>query len=429
MAPAAAVSPPQRNPPLDMTNGVFQNGAWHCKCGLIARKKTVRTNSKNYGRCFYKCRTDRDEGNWCDFFLWVDDAERRERAVFLSNGRSEKRQATLLESITPRKGKTKGKQGAGRSSDLPVVVAGSAHTAAASKPDLVASPRDSERVPAAAGGLTVKEGGETSSRPGNHQLTTSDEEEEDDEEEISSPTRSHAARHNNLQPSAMAKTPTTSAASFKRKRPLLEEQDLLDELSSGGEEELVAMSEISSKQYSAFTTPTAPRTADIKDGMPTPSLTQGRSTKKVLFKGVEGGEGGEGGTSGAKRQRLEGETPSHAARLFGTNAVIDAAAASSSPTPQTPFHTTPDLNPDNLTKEVMELLKDANLTKSVRGAVRTVLERYAAQAKGYERGRDTARKAAKEAEERAGRLQAKIDALESSRQELRTQLMDTWSKL
>ncbi|KAI1434523.1 hypothetical protein GGR50DRAFT_704118 [Xylaria sp. CBS 124048] len=455
---ASPTSPPRpKSPrsPLAITNGVFQNGAWYCNCGLIARRKTVRKSSKNYGRTFYMCSVERGGGNFCDFFLWGEDAERRERAGFMSNGRSEKRQTTLLESMAPRKGKQKAKQPAGKflysmmSADELAAVGGAStsRTADASKPNAAAA-----AASAAAESSTLRESGNgTSSRSANNFDTTSEEEEAGEYTRL---TRSHATtnKNPNLQPSAMARTPTGPPTSSKRKRPLDDdEHDLLDDLSSSGEEELMAMSDLSAKHYNAFTTPRAPRTADVKDGMPTPSLTMGRSTKKVLFKGV--GDDNcirSSVTPSAKRQRLEARTaapPSNASaavQLWGTSAVIkgpapasssSASASASASAPGTEAGSSPqkpavsDVHPEHLTTEVMDLLKDGAVAKSVRDAVRKAIDRYVSQAKGYERGRDAARKVAKDAEDRVARLQSKVDALETSRQELRTQLMDMWNKL
>ncbi|KAI1756997.1 hypothetical protein F4782DRAFT_480774 [Xylaria castorea] len=415
-------SPSSTQHPPPNLNGVFRNQRWLCNCDprLDAVVKVVTQNPKNHGKRFYSCPRY-GKGNHCDMFLFTEDAQTRELECLMSNGRSEKRQTTLLESMTPSKGKQRMEDATALAEvDDPQVVdnvASTSKSATVSTSNLAPLPRSSINTSSTTRSSTLKDSNEsTLPRPEGFYDTTSDEDE--DEEENRSPTSR-----------TVATTPANGPTGSKRKRSF-EEEDLLDDLSSGGEEELVAVTESSSKtastlskQHNTFITPSATRTADmIQNGLPTPSLTKGKSVKKVLFKDEVAGESStNGANTNAKRQRLEDSTTptSHASRLFGTDAII---GPSSSPSPPLPSST-------NLTSEVMGLLKNEDITPAVRSEVRRTLEKYVNQAKGYERGRDASRKAIKEVEDRTAVLRQKVDDLERSRQELRTQLMEIWGKV
>ncbi|KAI0457736.1 hypothetical protein F5B21DRAFT_501122 [Xylaria acuta] len=434
--PSTPQSPP--NP----KHGVFRNERWLCNCDprLDAAVKTVTKKTKNNGRRFYGC-PKYGEGNYCDMFLFVEDAKPREWECLMSNGRSEKRQTTLPESMTPSKGKRRLEDATtlAEVDDPRAVVNGASapKSATASTSGMAALPRNSDNPSSAAQTSTLKgSNGVGFSRPKDFYDTTS---EEDDDEEETNNHVSRTANKNNLQSSAIAATPTTQPTGSKRKRPSEEEkkENFLDDLSSGAEEELLTVTERSSriastlgKQRNTFITPSATRTTDaMQNGLPTPSLTKATSVKKVLFKDEVEGEicSHDATTANPKRQRHlqeDGTTPtSHASRLFGTDATIG-------PSPSPPPPPAPNTN---LTGEIMALLKDEDITPSVRNEVRRTLEIYVNQAKGYERGRDASRKAGKkavkDAEDRAAALQKRIDGLERSRQELRSQLMDMWGRV
>ncbi|KAI1737342.1 hypothetical protein F4680DRAFT_429196 [Xylaria scruposa] len=419
-------SPPS-TPKSPSFNGIFRNQRWLCNCDprLDAVVKTVTQNPKNHGRRFYSC-PNYGKGNYCDMFLFIDDAKARELECLMTNGRSEKRQTTLLESMTPSKGKRRSADASATAevhdSQVGVNVASTSRPAMASMARL---PRSSIGSPSSAESSTLKGSGQMSPLMEFYEDTSDD----DRDEEETSNRKSHTTTDNNLQPSRVPITPNTRPTGSKRKCPF-EEEDLLDDLSSGGEEELVAITESSSKAASTgkqrypFITPSATRTTDMmQNGLPTPSQTRGTSVKKVLFKGYVAGKSdtnGENTIATPKRQQLE-DSPmpaSHAARLFGTDAIIET-----SPSPSLPSSGT------NLTSEVMGLLKDENITPAVRSEVQKTLDRYVNQAKGYERGRDASRKAVKEAEDRIAAMQQKNDQLERSRQELRSQLQTMWGKI
>ncbi|KAI5866882.1 hypothetical protein GGS23DRAFT_552540 [Durotheca rogersii] len=112
MPPADAPATPSGKVPL---NGCFLNGVWHCNCipRLPAVSLQAKKESANKGRSFYTCQKDRNKKNKCGFFLWAEDARRREMGSLMSNSRTEtngpghkrQRQRTLHESITPSKEK------------------------------------------------------------------------------------------------------------------------------------------------------------------------------------------------------------------------------------------------------------------------------------------------------------------------------------
>ncbi|KAI1124689.1 hypothetical protein F5Y10DRAFT_248860 [Nemania abortiva] len=435
-SPTSSPNPPnpRQNPP-DPRQGEFLNGSWRCNCEprLIAKIRTVNRNTEDYGKRFYGCPKERGKENSCNMFILVEDAKKRERDYLMSNGHSEKRQTTIQESMSARKGKRK----AGDRTP-PQENAGS--RPAASGPS---------KLPAVAEASTSRRGGEDLFvQPDGFHDTTSEDEDEVEE---------RMRRRRN------AGTPTPRPTGAKRKRASQEEY--LDDLSSSGAEELMAVTDKSSRTANAlgkrpdtFITPSAVRTADMENGMVTPSLTKGRSEEEgmvtpSLTKGrSEDGDGvnrvlwpaseaSKNNTEAAraKRQRLDNEdgaaaTPSHASetsRIFGTDATIGSTPALSE-VPSTLPPTLPpprSVSPANLTKEVMDLLKDQDIAPLIRTELRKILEKHEAMARGYELGRDATRKAIKDAEERATRLQARIDDLENGKKEIRTALLGVWEKV
>ncbi|TRX93154.1 hypothetical protein FHL15_006022 [Xylaria flabelliformis] len=433
-------SPPS-TPKSPSFNGIFRNQRWLCNCDprLDAVVKTVTQNPKNHGRRFYSC-PNYGKGNYCDMFLFIDDAKARELECLMTNGRSEKRQTTLLESMTPSKGKRRLTDASATAeindSQVGDNVASRSFIGPAST-DHSSTLKGSDIRPSLTARSSTLKGSDENLR---FQLDEfyNDTSDEDEDEEGTSNYNSRTTTDNNLQPSRVPTTPTAQRAGSKRKCPF-EEEDLLDDLSSGGEEELITITESSSKAASAigkqrnpnpFITPSVTRTTDVlQNGLPTPSLTRGASVKRVLFRDELAGQSSTSGantTQTPKRQQLDGAMPlSQAAQLFGTDAIIKTPPSPSPPSssPSSSSSST------NLTSEVMSLLKNENITPAVRSEVRKTLEKYVNQAKGYERGRDASRKAVKEAEDRTAAMQQKIDDLERSRQELRGQLMTMWGKI
>lgn len=361
----------------------------------------------------------------------------------MTNGRSEKRkkkkQMTIQQSMTPHKGK----QPQTEIVPLDEIANEQAVAERAPSPALAGPSKASNKSSAESSTLKSSETA-AHPRPADFYDTTSDEDEDQEE--------------NNTR--TMAGASTRQVAGTKRKAPS-QEDDFLDDLSTSGEEELVAAVERSgkvasarSKHHDAFITPSAMRTTDMENGMPTPSLTMGRTVKKVLFQDQQVDKGGE---PSAKRRRPNGgvtetTTSSHTpAELFGTAATIDTTATAtaaparlptttttttttssssspaSSPTPRTPKAPT-NAGRATVTEEVMELLKNEAIAPEVLGKLRKTLKKHTDLAKGYERGRDAARAAAKDAEDRIALLQAKVVDLEEARQKTRTQIMEMWSK-
>ncbi|KAI1111990.1 hypothetical protein F5Y14DRAFT_283778 [Nemania sp. NC0429] len=485
MPSSSPPSPPKS--PSNPRHGEFRNGDWLCNCEprLVAKIRTGTTNTKNHGKRFYVCPKDRGRENTCDMFLLLEDAQKRTREYLKSNGRSEKRQTTLLESMTPGSKARQGHAAAQPTRDQ--AVGGDGPTSTRNRDEPLATGQSSTLKGGSSGAAAS-----STSRSAEFYDTTSDEDDygEETKDDLQQRRRS-----------AMAVTPAKQPTGAKRKRSS-QDEDFLDELSSGGEEEWVAVTERSSRsmgrQGDTFITPSARRTTDVENGMATPSLTKGKSVKKVLFKDVDNG----------KRQRLDDDSemvvPSSAAvsasvRLWGTDAIIGSTSSSSTSAPSesstprnaaaaaplssapstavpsssppsssflpatappatlpatlpptlpptlpatlppssSPPTATPPLSrggggsadPASLMKDVMDILSDRDVAAPVRDEVARTLERHANLARGYERGRDAARKAVKEAEDRAARLQARVDELERSRQELRAQLMGMWGKL
>lgn len=62
----------------------------NCEPRRPARMFTVRGRSRNSGRSFYTCQKKRSEVEECDFFLWTDEAQAREKIEDTSNQPSAK---------------------------------------------------------------------------------------------------------------------------------------------------------------------------------------------------------------------------------------------------------------------------------------------------------------------------------------------------
>ncbi|BCR91345.1 uncharacterized protein ACHE_70188A [Aspergillus chevalieri] len=78
-------------------NGLFINGTWCCNCPNRppAIKLQTKNNGVNHGRWFWTCQQPQQNANQrCNFFLWANDAEVREKIVVLSNSKSETETST-----------------------------------------------------------------------------------------------------------------------------------------------------------------------------------------------------------------------------------------------------------------------------------------------------------------------------------------------
>ncbi|KAI5923237.1 hypothetical protein F4810DRAFT_669469 [Camillea tinctor] len=353
---ATTTGTPSKVPP----NGVFRNGTWLCNCQprLAALQFTVKRDTENRGRSFYTCPRERGKENQCDFWLWAEDARARETSALFGtpSRRGILKQMTLHESITPRKEK--------RHWTEKTPISGAAELA-----ELGVAQGESASV-----SNSQKEAKEESS-PSHIKLGT------------------------------VAARKEAPCAGSKRKRD--EEEDDYGDFSSGEEEELVALTDQSTRYRDALATPAAaPRSAAVDEGIPTP-LTE-RPTRRVLFAVPE--------SSATKRQRTDDLSSS-------SSQPSSSSGSSSSPSSsQQQQHTTPSAG-DTLTSEVMALLRDQPIDEPVLRAVRVALDRHAAKARGLERGRDAAREAIKRAENRIAELENARAHDADARKKMRIELM------
>ncbi|KAI1333416.1 hypothetical protein F5Y16DRAFT_13399 [Xylariaceae sp. FL0255] len=404
--------------------GLLRDGKWYCNCSPrhLAVIQTTTRHTKNHGRTFYCCPTNPKEGNQCTFFLWSEEAREREGAALFSNNRSEgpkpKKQMTLHESITPRTDKRKYWETTPitKLSELQSSIAGPSNSTAAPIASTSAPPSTNKSS------ATLKD----SDTPavvkieGDFYVISSD------EESIDSPSKQRSA----MKGKGPA-VPATPKAASKRKRSDVDYDDLLDELSSGAEEELVAVTEKSARHRDALITPAATRITDVGNGMPTPSLTKanGKSIRRVLFADLEAA--GSRSAPGDKRQGVDVDssaTPSRApfeAQSSTTDATAGPSHTSSGPQATTSASKgqTQTNDSDGLTQEVLALLKDENISANTLSAVRKVLDKYSAQMKGLEQGRKSVRHALEQSQAHNAQLQARINDHEEARKVSRTALM------
>ncbi|KAK5630040.1 hypothetical protein RRF57_005755 [Xylaria bambusicola] len=372
--------------------------------------RTIKSSySKNRGKRFWGCPAGQQE-NHCDMFVLEEEAQRRERENFRSNGRSEKRQTVLPQTYTPRKVKQELPRSPAKVEVIDLEAVDDDVSTSNSRP-----PQKSPKLSPGTGAADSDQ-----------YDTTSDEDEDD--YEVNDHARS-LIKTTTLRPSAMAKTPAISS----KKRQPSQEENYLSDLSESGTEDLAVLAEMSTKaairqgkQRESPITPSTTRMTNIENGLPTPSLTKGKSPKKLLFNNSEGSESNTCNEASPKRQRLN---ESEAVRLFGTTATIPPTRASPSPSPSPAPSSSSQPDTANLTSEVMGLLKNENITAPTRSAVRLTLEKYVNQARGLEKGRDASRKAVKNAEDRIARLQARIDELEQARQKSKAELMNIHQRM
>lgn len=82
--------------------GLFADNVWHCDCKprLPAERFQVKKEGKNKGKWFYTCQQESDKR--CGFFIFADEAQRREASALLNNSRTE-----LRHENTPRTGSSR----------------------------------------------------------------------------------------------------------------------------------------------------------------------------------------------------------------------------------------------------------------------------------------------------------------------------------
>jgi hypothetical protein len=80
------MAPPFRS----KVKGQFYQGKWYCDCKPKQRAEyhTVKGDTPNKGKGFYKCKLWNKDGD-CKMFLWESDAQAREQAAMRENLRSE----------------------------------------------------------------------------------------------------------------------------------------------------------------------------------------------------------------------------------------------------------------------------------------------------------------------------------------------------
>ncbi|QDS68105.1 hypothetical protein FKW77_010145 [Venturia effusa] len=73
--------------------GLFTRGQWHCDCEprLPAVLETVKKDTPNKGKRFYKCQNWKETTGKCDMFLWEEEAATRAEAALLNQSRTEPR--------------------------------------------------------------------------------------------------------------------------------------------------------------------------------------------------------------------------------------------------------------------------------------------------------------------------------------------------
>jgi hypothetical protein len=358
----------------------------NCDPRMPALQLQVKRETPNKGRMFYTCQKDRKKSNKCNFFLWTEDARAREVGAVLSNSRSEPqtpttqrrppssmKQTTLHTSISPKtEGRRRDKTPVTSLADLEVLTRGGSSPSSATQ--------DSATVRGSSSGSPISA---RSDRPTGHTRGANE----------PNTTGSMNAEPTNARAPF---TPSSAGTGLGTKRKRDDQDDEYSDLSAGEEEELVAIASRSGAKRPTIQAPTA--------GAPPTPLT-GKPVRRVLF----------------------------ADQVEGSNGQPSAASAT------TKVATPPSSSPssgDDVTHEVMALLKGQPVDEGVLRAVRSALERHAARARGLERGRDASRDAARRSAERIEALQARVASLENDRKmdaehrrSFRSELLDLYGKM
>ncbi|KAH8676276.1 hypothetical protein BX600DRAFT_508440 [Xylariales sp. PMI_506] len=401
------------SPPKEPENGYFTKGQWHCNCKprLPAVQFQVRRESANKGRWFWTCQIPRTKGKTgnpanCGFFLWDDEAKQREKGAVLNNSRTEPSprkklvQTTLSASVKPR---PEGPRHWTERTDV---------TPLAELERQVRGERSAPPVPVAAPAMQLDHGASAaSSKTLDHDYAA--DLLSDMDEDLEEMVLATSSKPNNLR--------STSAGS-KRKQSEVEEEEEdygLDDISSDEERLLVDITDsstppVGAKKRDAFATPATERrtNVDVAGGMPTPLLTD-KSVRRVLFTEPEV-------SPSAKRQKIEDPGTSfsseHSAVGGATPSRTTPTSSQEGPDAQTtPATLSAASSLPNITAEVLSILRSQKLDDTVLRQVSGALERYAAKAKGLERGRDASRLAVRKAEAKVAQLQERIADLENRR--------------
>ncbi|ETS86650.1 hypothetical protein PFICI_00478 [Pestalotiopsis fici W106-1] len=429
-------------------NGYFTKGQWHCNCQprLPAVQFQVRRESKNKGRWFYTCQIDRTKGKTgeprkCDFFLWAEDARLREEGALLNNsttepddgeeaggnGQNTKKslrtprklvQTTLSARVEPRE---EGKRHWTHRTEITPI-------------------KELERTVGGSQSETRSGGGETAKSSSTMRATDSTSSSktaantqrlgrDDGEDEL-------AQNGGTASTVAAAQAQQTPSAGTKRKRDVIElsdnddgdTDDLFGDMDSDEERQLAAIAESSShpgRKRDAFATPAAQRLSDGATSLPTPSLT-GKSVRRVLFAEPEVGEASDAN----KRQR---NNNSGAYTPIGADPKTPSSSQEGV-SPSSSQRATPGSSIGDITQEIMDLLKGQQIDELASRKVHSALQRYAAKARGLEKGRDASRQALRNQEVKIAKLQERITNLENARmvdanarKEMKIKLMEMYT--
>jgi hypothetical protein len=350
-----------------------------CEPRLPALHLQTKKKGKNNGRWFYTCQRDRKQQ--CGFFLFEDVAQAREKEYLLNGGR-EKEESAIQTHIGP---------------SSPPLPASLTLSYASQQPN---GPRVASN-----GGFSlpsVSTGDEMdfmSAADAVSQKRWSEKQIKQEDEERSGVS--------GARPSA------------KRKRGLFVDDSDEDQfggsiggdLNSDEEREMVALAESAapkqvskrreSQQTGQFTTPTAQRTHDVLNGLPTPvtGTVVGRNSLLIATEQRE---------IDAKRQKME---------LPATPSLMRTGGSSTTARQQSdPAVSGAGADDYPITEEVMALLGGVPmLDDDVMQSVRRRLNNYALRMKGVERGRDMVRSAVQARDAKIAELQARVAQLEKER--------------
>jgi hypothetical protein len=378
-----------------------------CTPRLPAVRFQVKKKGRNNGKWFYICQ--KPKGKQCGFFVWEDAAQMREKDALFNGGEAEGSDIRIY--IRPAGAPEPPLPPFMRSSR---VAEQKVYVTSATVPS---SDRALRRVPMATR-IGEQDGFSLPS------ISTGDELDfmscaDEESQKRSSEKQQSGSRH--VMPEA---TP-----SKKRDYGLfVDDSDDDDfsgaELNSEEERELVSLAESASQsqvsqaqrregqqrqqQTGQFTTPSAQRTHDVINGLPTPntSRTVGRNTLLIATEQRD---------QEGKRRRIDPPvTPS------GVRTGSSSARQRSEPS-----QSWAGADDYPITEEVMALLGGVPmLDDDVRNSVRRTLNTYALRMKGVENGRDVSRSVVQAKDARIAELQARVAQLENEKSVNRQRMED-----
>ncbi|KAH8890849.1 hypothetical protein GQ53DRAFT_747065 [Thozetella sp. PMI_491] len=349
--PRGARATPGSGP--DRLNGYFRDGQWTCNCEprQLAVLLPVKKNNANKGRRFYTCPNERR--SQCNFFLWKEDADAREKGAVLSDSHTE----TTYAIGTPSPAQTPANAGAtadNRSALKPVqrlLFASAKPRIGPEVTEALGRPIGAERV---APGVVGKRKRVAFAADDGENGSTTDREEFSDGVELNSDDEGQ-----------LFMLADDSAKKSRLGGNTLEPSGL------------------------PFLTPTVQRSHDASGGIPTPVSHRHSSTARPE-------------QSSAKRQRTEfvrSTTPTSYISGPGDGSPMSSPTTRGSQGP----------TPLEITDEIMGLIPTGAVTETIRRQIKDRLDVFGLKAKGLERGRDIAReeikKKAAEVEVLEGRLE------------------------